>query len=236
VSRPLPVAVLAGGLGKRLGELTERRPKALVEVAGEPFIAHQLRLLRQDGIGEVVVCAGHLGDQIERFVGDGAAFGLSVRFSYDGPTLLGTAGALKKALPLLGDAFFVLYGDSLLPCRYAPVQQAFLDSGRLGLMTVYANNGRWDTSNVEFCDGRIVACSKDQLTPAMRHIDYGLGLLRREALELVRDVPCDLAWLYQELLRRDQLAAYEVGERFYEVGSVSGLEETERYLRAHAVH
>ena len=234
----IPVALIAGGKATRLGSLTENRPKALIEFAGEPFIAHQLRLLRAEGISDVVVCAGHLGEQIEAFVGDGRSFGLAVRFSYDGPTLLGTAGALKKALPLLNDAFFVLYGDSLLPCRYAPIHDVFLANGRLGLMTVYHNEGRWDTSNVELRSGEIAAYSKRRPAAAMRHIDYGLGLLCRDAVEtLVTSVPCDLEWLYQQLLSRGQLAAYEVHERFYEIGSPAGIQDTARYLGSRdAVH
>ncbi|MFI5266649.1 MAG: sugar phosphate nucleotidyltransferase [Chloroflexota bacterium] len=243
MSQPLlPVAILAGGLAARLRPLTEDRPKALVEVAGEPFIAHQLRLLRSQGIRHVVICAGYLGEMIEGFVEDGRTYGLDVRYSYDWPELLGTAGALKKALPLLGDAFFVLYGDSLLPCSYAPVQDCFLGSACLGLMTVYRNEGHWDASNVEFEDGRILAYSKQQRTAAMRYIDYGLGMLRQAAFdELANDDRCDLARLYQQLLAREQLAAYEAHQRFYEVGSFGGIEETARYLASrkdtgHAVH
>ena len=231
MSQPLPVALLAGGLGTRLRPFTGAKPKALVEVAGEPFIAHQLRRLEREGVRRVVVCAGYLGEMIEGFVGDGSGFGLDVHFSYDGERLLGTGGALKQALPLLGEAFFVLYGDSLLPCRFSPVQDAFLASGKQALMTVFRNDDRWDRSNVEFADGRIRACSKREQTPSMRHIDYGLGVLRALALdELATGVPCDLEWVYQQLLARDQLAAFEVHERFYEVGSPEGLKETEAYL------
>ncbi|HVA26093.1 MAG TPA: sugar phosphate nucleotidyltransferase [Chloroflexota bacterium] len=232
MSQPLlPVAILAGGLAARLRPLTEAKPKALIEVAGEPFIAHQLRLLREQAVRDVVVCAGYLGEMIEAVVQDGRRYGVGVRYSYDGPDLLGTAGALKKALPLLGEAFFVLYGDSLLPCRYAPVQDAFLASGHLGLLTVFRNQGQWDASNVEYADGGIANYSKQQRTPAMKHIDYGLGVLRAAALDELTG-PGDLAWVYQQLLARDQLAAYEVHERFYEVGSFAGIEETARYVES----
>jgi MurNAc alpha-1-phosphate uridylyltransferase len=232
MSEPLlPVALLAGGLSTRLRPLTDDQPKALLEVAGEPFIAHQLRALRSEGARDVIVCAGHLGEQIEAFVGDGRQFGLSVRFSYDGERLLGTAGALRNALPLLGEAFFVLYGDSLLTCRYPPIQEAFISSGKRGLMTVFENAGKWDTSNVQLRAGQIVAYSKRACTSAMRHIDYGLGALKADAVEdLVRELPCDLEWLYEELLAQNELAAYQVRERFYEIGSFAGLEETARYL------
>ena len=226
-----PVAILAGGLATRLRPVTETIPKALVDVAGAPFIAHQLRLLRSQGVGWVVVCAGYIGELIKDFVGDGSAFGLDVVFEFDGPRLLGTAGALRKALPLLGEAFFVLYGDSYLPCDYAAVQDAFERSGKSALMTVYRNENSWDRSNVVFLDGAIHVYDKSQQTPAMHHIDYGLGVLSERAFASVSaDEPYDLARLYQDLLRRDDLAACEVGERFYEIGSFEGLEELRSLL------
>lgn len=226
-----PVAILAGGVATRLRPLTETIPKALVEVNGEPFVAHQLRVLRAHGIERVIVCAGYLGEMIQEYVGDGMRFGLQVAFSFDGPRLLGTGGAIKKALPLLGDAFFVLYGDSYLPCDYRATQIEFEKSGRLALMMVFRNNGRWDRSNVEFVNGRVVAYDKQNQTPQMHYIDYGLGMFRRSAFEGVpEDQPFDLATLYQHLLTQGELAAYETQQRFYEIGSLEGLEETRRYL------
>ena len=227
----LPVAILAGGLATRLGSLTKQTPKSLLEVAGRPFIHHQLRLLRDQGVGKAVLCLGHLGERVVEAVGDGSAFGLEVAYSFDGPELRGTAGALRRALPLLGPAFFVLYGDSYLECSYADVQAAFEASGRLALMTVFRNEGRWDTSNVEFRDGRILAYDKTARTPAMHYIDYGLGVLACRAMDVVPESGAhDLAAVYQEMLRRDGLAGFEVTERFYEIGSVAGLEETCAHL------
>ena len=229
----LPVAILSGGLAKRLQPLTETIPKVLIEVNGEPFIAHQLRLLHANGVRRVIVCAGYLGEMIQDVVGDGVRFGLQVEFSYDGPRLLGTGGAIKKALPLLGQAFFVLYGDTYLPCDYHAVQTEFEKSGRLALMTVFRNEGRWDRSNVEFVDGRILAYDKRHQTARMHHIDYGLGMFSEAAFTTVPpDQPYDLMTLYQDLLRQGTLAAFEVGQRFYEIGSFEGLEETRRYLAA----
>jgi NDP-sugar pyrophosphorylase family protein len=211
--------------------LTQSTPKALIEVAGEPFIAHQLRLLARNGIQRVVVCAGFLGEMVRDRVGDGAQFGLQVEFSFDGPRLMGTAGALRKARPMLGPAFFVVYGDSYLRCDYRAIQHAFEAGGRLGLMTVFRNDGRWDRSNVQFIEGAIQAYDKSGSTPDMHHIDYGLGVLDSRALDLVpEDRPADLAQLYQDLLARGELTGYEVRERFYEIGSTAGLEETRRLL------
>jgi len=228
-----PVALLAGGVATRLRPLTETIPKALVDVNGEPFIVHQLRLLCAHGIERVIVCTGYLGEMIRGYVGDGVRFGLEVEYSCDGPRLLGTGGAIKKALPLLGEAFFVLYGDSYLPCDYRAAQTEFDKSDRSALMTVFRNDSRWDRSNVEFVNGQVVAYDKQRHTPRMHHIDYGLGIFKRSAFESVPDDQSyDLALLYQYLLTHGELAAYETSQRFYEIGSVEGLEETRRYLAA----
>lgn len=222
----LPVAILAGGLATRLRPVTETIPKALIEIAGEPFLAHQLRLLKRNGIDRVVLCVGYRSSQIEDYAGDGSRFGLSISYSSDGPELLGTAGALRKALPLLGERFFTLYGDSYLPCDYAAVEQTFLQSGKKGLMTVFRNEGAWDTSNVEFSEGRILKYDKIHKTPAMQYIDYGLGVFHRAVFDRVpSDKPFDLVVLYQELLQAGELAAFEALERFYEIGSQEGIAE-----------
>ena len=228
----LPVAILAGGLATRLRPLTETIPKSLVEIEGEPFLWHQLRLVRERGIRRVVLCVGFLSEKIQESVGDGAAFGLQIEYSHDGPAPLGTAGALKRALPLLDDRFFVLYGDSYLPCDWAAVERAFLESGKPGLMTVYRNHGKWDTSNVEFVDGRILAYNKKLPDPRMHYIDYGLGAFHKAAFDRVADGRNgDLAALYEELLCEGRLAAYEVPDRFYEIGSFQGIQELADYLR-----
>lgn len=226
-----PIVILAGGLATRLRPVTETIPKSLVEINNEPFIAHQLRLLKTNGIQKVVMCIGYLGDMIIDYVGDGIKFGLSVSYSFDGPKLLGTGGAIKKALPLLDDNFFVLYGDSYLPCSYEQVQNAFIKQKKLGLMTVFKNQGQWDKSNVVFRNDQIIIYDKLHQTTNMHHIDYGLGILNQQAFN---DVPenqeYDLASLYQYLLSKNQLAGFEVHERFYESGSFAGIQELGYYL------
>jgi len=180
----------------------------MLDVNGEPFIDHQLQLLRDQGACLVVLCVGFLGEVIERHVGDGARFGLQVHYSYDGEKLLGSGGAVRKAVPMLGDSFIVMYGDSYLTCDYAAVQRTFLNSGKMGLMTVFRNHGKWDTSNVEYADGRILRYDKKQQIPAMQFIDYGLGVFQRRVFERFDDNEAfDLAGLYQMLLENDQLAA-----------------------------
>jgi MurNAc alpha-1-phosphate uridylyltransferase len=227
----LPVAILAGGLATRLRPVTEQIPKALIDINGKPFIAWQLEGLRTQGVSRVVVCAAYLGEQIQAAVGDGSRFGLHVDWAFDGPTLLGTAGALKRALPLLGGPFFVLYGDSYLPIAWRPVQESFFASDKPALMTVFHNNRQFDRSNVEFESGQIRTYNKRHPTPQMHYIDYGLGVFDPSALEDVPDGgPADLADLYQSLAERGRLAAHEVHQRFFEIGSFEGLQATRDYL------
>jgi NDP-sugar pyrophosphorylase family protein len=232
VSAPLeiPVAILAGGLATRLRPVTEKIPKSLVPVAGRPFLAHQLEMLHARGIRHAVLCLGHLGEMIRRDFGD-EAFGVRLDYSFDGPKLLGTGGALKRALPLLGAEFFVLYGDSYLPVPYAPVVEFFHRSGKPGLMTVYRNEGQYDTSNVVFRDGEIVVYDKKLKLPEMRHIDYGLSLFKASVFGGHPEGQAfDLAEVMGRLVREKQLAGYEVPERFFEMGSPAGLAELEALL------
>jgi NDP-sugar pyrophosphorylase family protein len=224
------VALLAGGLATRLGALAADTPKCMIPVAGHPFLHHQLKLLKRHGVERVVICAGHLGDRIRAYAGDGSAWGLDVGYSFDGPRLAGTGGALRQALPLLSDPFFVLYGDNYLDVPMAPVAEAQARSGQPALMTVFRNEGRWAPSNVEMQGGRIVAYDKAQRTPAMRHLDYGIGVLAHAPLVQEAPDPFDLADFYGKLLRQGRLAAYEVTQRFYEVGSLAGLAETREHL------
>jgi len=228
----LPVAILAGGMATRLRPITETIPKSLVDVAGKPFILHQLDYLRRQGLTRVVLCLGYFGEQVEDVVGDGAACGLEVLYSWDGPRLLGTGGAIKQALPQLGQQFFVFYGDSYLPVDFQAVERDFLCSGKPALMTVLRNADRWDKSNVEFDNGKIVEYNKGSPRHEMDHIDYGLGVLSSAVLaNMPPNEPFDLADVYNDLSLRGELAGHEVFERFYEIGSHKGLNETIQFFR-----
>jgi NDP-sugar pyrophosphorylase family protein len=228
----IPVALLAGGLATRLRPLTEKVPKVLIPVAGQPFLAHQLRLLRDQGIRRVVLCLGHLGEMVVKEFGDGRDWGIQLDYSFDGPKLLGTGGALRQALPKLGEEFFVLYGDSYLTVPFAPIAECFHRSGQRGLMTVYRNEGLYDTSNVVFRDGRIAIYDKKVRLPEMLHIDYGLSLFKASVFaERPADQVFDLADVMRQLVAQSDLAGYEVPERFYEIGSPAGLAELEALLK-----
>lgn len=232
VAPVLPIAILAGGLGTRLRPVTQTVPKALVPVNGRPFIDHQLALLRAHGITRAVVCVSYLGEMIEAHVKDGNAYGIDVAYSYDGAERVGTAGALKRALPLLGEAFFSIYGDSYLDCDYAAVQTAFEAQRTPALMTVYRNEGALGPSNVAFAGGMIAKYDKAHPTPDMRYIDFGLSVFRSDALGGVpADRATDLADVFAALAARGALAGYESPTRFYEVGSPDGVAELEALLQ-----
>jgi len=227
----LPIAILAGGLGTRLDGLTGGRPKPIIDINGEPFLARQLRLLSARGLQRAVVCVGYRGAMIEAAIGDGRRYGMTVEFSQDGEKPLGTAGAVRRALHLLGEAFFVTYGDSYLDIDYSAVHHAFERSHRSALMVVYRNENRWDASNVRLADGAITAYDKVRRSPDMAHIDYGLGVFRRTVFDsLPPGEPADLAAVYQRLLEDGELAGFEATQRFYEIGSPRGLAELRELL------
>ncbi len=226
------LAVLAGGLATRLRPVTLTIPKSLVEVAGEPFLAHQLRLARRQGFARVVLLVGHLGEQIQAFAGDGAGFGLEVKYSFDGSGPRGTGGALRNALPLLGDDFFVLYGDSYLDVEARPIWDAYRNSGRAALMSVLHNKGRWDASNVIF-DGKDVLLHDKSANgdPRVEWIDYGFSVFSAKSVDQWPEPdPFELSRLTRNLAERRELAGCEVTRRFYEIGKPEGLKETEAYI------
>jgi NDP-sugar pyrophosphorylase family protein len=226
-----PVCILAGGLGTRLGERVRETPKPLLEVAGEPFLWHQLRLLAAHGAEEIVLCVGYQGEQIQRRVGV-ERFGLRISYSFDGPELVGTLGAIRHARGLLGERFLVLYGDTYLRIDYAAAAAAWEASGLPAMMSVLRNDGRWDSSNAHYAAGRVLAYDKRTPQPDMRWIDYGLGGLERCALELIDGDTRELAELLRQLAERGLLYGFEASERFFEIGTPAALLETDAFLRS----
>jgi MurNAc alpha-1-phosphate uridylyltransferase len=226
--------ILAGGLGTRLRSVDPTKPKALMPVAGRPFIDHQLAMLARSGVTDIVLCIGYFGDQIESHVGDGSGFGLRVRYAHEDPEkLMGTGGALLNALPLLAPEFMVMYGDSYLPVDYADVFATFKRLGKPALMTVYRNLGKWDKSNVRVEGDRVAFYSKNAKPEEVDCIDYGLTAYRRSVVETYKDapLPLDLAKILGDLVARGELAALVVQERFYEIGKPEGLAELDAFLR-----
>lgn len=225
------LVLLAGGLATRLKPVTETIPKSMLDINGKPFIAHQLELLRNKGIQKVIICAGYLGEKIQDHVKDGSDFGLKVEYSFDGDKLLGTGGAIKKALPNTDDIFFVMYGDSYLNTDFEIISDYFFKKRAIGLMTVFRNEGKWDKSNIDFAGGKILAYDKKGEGENLKFIDYGLGVLNKTSfIDFMDKDIFDLEEVYQILLKKNELEGFEVKERFYEIGSFRGLDETSNYL------
>jgi len=233
----MQAVILAGGLATRLGERTRELPKALLQIAGKPFLAWQMAAIARSGFSEVVLCIAHFGAQIREFLGDGAAFGVAVAYSEDGPERLGTGGALRRALPLLASSFLVTYGDSYLPFDYAaPLRDLDAHPEAQGTMSVFENDGAWDKSNTEVRGERVVRYEKGGSDPALRYIDYGAIALRRAVLaERPQDIRLGLDQVQAELARAGHLRAYSASERFYEVGSELGIRDLEAKLASGAV-
>jgi len=232
----MQMAILAGGLGTRLRPLTSEVPKALIPIGGKPFLHHQIELLKRQGIRDIVLCVGHLAEQVQDYFGDGRWLGVRIKYSEEKGSLLGTAGAIKKAEPLLGDDFFLMYGDSYLMIDYQEIMRYFRRFHRLGLMVVWKNLDRLERSNVSAKGNLVTAYNKDQKSSDMVYINYGLSVLRKEALVFIPPGrPFSQEEFYQILIDRRELLAFEVGQRFYEIGSPRGLEEFEMLVASGAV-
>jgi len=230
----LPVAVLAGGLATRLRPITEKTPKSLIIINNVPFVLHQLKLFHKNGIKHVHFCLGYLGELVEKVI-ENSQFPkkMKITFSYDGVNLLGTGGAIKKALPLLPDIFFVTYGDSYLDIDYKSIESFFSESSndKYGLLSVYKNSNQFDISNVNFDNNKIVLYSKNKLNNKMEYIDYGLGILRKSHFSnYPENEQFDLSDIYENLSIKGYLKGYESFKRFYEIGSIKGIKELSNYL------
>lgn len=230
---PLPTLVLlAGGLATRLRPITEVVPKSMIDINGKPFIYHQLHLLKSKGIESIVICVGYLSKQIIDYVGDGKNFGLKIRYSYDGEKLLGTGGSVKKALSLLEEDFFVMYGDSYLNINLNEIWEFYRQQQAIALMTVIKNDNKWDKSNILFKNSKVVAYDKINPCPEMHYIDYGCCLFNNARFSELsaQKEKFDLSEIHNDLIKQEVLFGYEVFTRFYEVGSHSGILELKQFL------
>ncbi len=227
----LPVAILAGGLGTRLGKKNVNKAKVLIDVAGKPFISRQLNYLSDQGIKDIVICVGHLGDQIKDYIGNGSKYNLKVFYSEDGDQLLGTGGSVKKACQILGENFFILYGDSFLPIDFSIVEKAYFQEKKPALMTVLKNQGHWDKSNAYFKD-KCVKYNKKNPPQKVNYIDYGLNVVNNSIFyNFSPNKAFDLADVFEDLSNKGLLAGFEIYDRFYEIGSINGLNDTVEFFK-----
>jgi len=226
----MQAAILAGGLATRLGKLTVNQPKSLVAINEKAFLEYQLEFLVRGGVKDIVLCLGHLGQMIPRHFGNGRKYGVNIQYSFEEKPL-GTAGALKKAEALLGDTFFTLYGDSYLSLDFKLVLSMIKSETKLGVMTVFKNYDRYDSSNTAVNGNLVRRYSKNGQTQDTVYIDYGANAFKKEVLNMIpEDRFYSLENLFIQLIEMEELLAFEVKERFYEVGSLRGLKEFEQYV------
>jgi NDP-sugar pyrophosphorylase family protein len=224
-----PIVILAGGMATRLFPETKSIPKSMLMIAGKPFIDHQLCLLAKNNVEHVILCLGHLGESIWEFVGTGHQYGINVTYVLDGDALLGTGGAIYNALSIAGDMFFVMYGDSYLTEPFEPIEKYFKNSTALALMTIFENHGQYDVSNILFENNSIIQYNKSLIGGT--HIDYGLSLFRSTLFDNIKfDIPFDMSAILKHALQQKRLASWLVKDRFYEIGSFAGREDTAKYL------
>ena len=226
----MQVVIIAGGLGTRLGSLTVNQPKSMIQILGKPFIEYQFDLLTKGSVNDVVLCLGYQSQQIEDYCGDGRKFGVNLKYSFEGKPL-DTAGAIKLAEPLLEEYFFTLYGDSYVFIDFKDMLSVWQQKKSLGVMSVYQNHDRFDKSNTAVVDGRVTFYSKEK-RENLKYIDYGVNLFRKEVLNLIPEAePYSMGTLFNQLISRNELLAFEVKKRFYEIGSVNGLTEFTEYVK-----
>lgn len=228
----MQVVILDGGMGTRIRPLTEGQPKAMIMVEDKPFLEYQIELLRKNRVAEIVICVGHLADHIKDYFGDGAGFGVDIRYSEEKGKLLGMAGALKNAEPLLAEEFLAMNGDSYLLLDYAEIMSCFKKRGELGLMVAYRNHDRYRASNVAIEGELVTVYDSNKISPEMTHIDAGLWAFRKRALSLIPPrCPVSQEQFFRKLIEGNHLLAFEVSQRFYEIGSFSGLAEFSQLIQ-----
>jgi NDP-sugar pyrophosphorylase family protein len=226
----MQAVIIAGGLGTRLGKLTANQPKSLIPILGRPFIEYQFDFLKKSGVIDVVLCLGYQGQQIADYCGDGRKFGLNLQYSFE-DKLLDTAGAVKLAEPLLQPYFFTLYGDSYVFINFKDMLFSLKKGNKIGAMSVYQNQDRFDKSNTAVANGLVTYYSKEY-RENLKYIDYGVNLFLKEVLSLIPQAePYSMGTLFNQLIARQELLAYEVDQRFYEIGSVNGLAEFMEYVK-----
>lgn len=222
----LPIVILAGGYGTRLGDLSKNTPKSLVEICDIPFLHYQLDLLQKNGFEDIYMCLGHMQEKIVDFLKD---YG-NVKYSLDNQEY-GTGGAIKRTLGMIQEnAFFVIYGDSYLDVDYLKIQKSFLLSKKDSLIVIYKNDGRKDKSNVVFLKRKIVDYDKNY-NLKMKYIDYGISIFKKSCFDTQSEV-FDLSEIHKKMILDGNISSYVEKTPFYEVGSMAGIKDFEDFIRS----
>ena len=221
--------ILCGGLATRLGVLAKNIPKSMIDIEGKPFLQYQIENLRKNSIKDIVLCVGHLSEKIENYFRDGSKFGVNIKYSYDGDKPLGPIGAVKKAEEFLEDVFFIMYGDSYLSVDFQKVYSFFTQNKKQALMVIYKNYDKYDKSNISVQNNIVTGYGENGAI----HIDYGTSLLRKEALNNVpKNTMYTTGEFFSNLIKKNELLAFEAKKRFYHIGTPDSLEEFRNFIRS----
>lgn len=234
----MQAVILAGGPGTRLRPLTQHMPKVMVPINGAPFLLHLLKLLKSQGVKNIILCTGYLGKQVKDFLGDGKNLGLTIRYSEEKEKLLGTGGALKQAQSWLNSYFLVLNGDTYLPIDYGELERAFRKRRKQAMMVVYANRENTGVKNNVALDNdlMVIRHDKEGFDPNLKYVEAGVLVLQREALDIIKEgaVTSLEKGLYPTLIQQRELAAYVAGQRFYDIGTPEQKQIFEKFLKERA--
>jgi len=227
----MQMVILCGGLATRLGDLAKDIPKSMIQIKGKPFLEYQIENIKKHQIKDIVLCVGHLFEQIEKYFGNGKKFGVNIKYSYDRDKPLGPIGAVKKAESLLKDIFFIMYGDSYLNVNFQNVYSYFTQYKKLGLMVVYKNFDKYDKSNLIVKNSMVVSYGEKKRTPDMTYIDYGTSVLRKKTLDLIpKNTFFSTGPFFSNLIFKKELLAFEAKERFYHIGNLEALREFRNFI------
>ncbi|MBI5779282.1 MAG: nucleotidyltransferase family protein [Planctomycetes bacterium] len=229
----MQAVILAGGLGTRLRPLTLTIPKPMVEIAGKPYLYYQLMYLKKYKITDILLCIGHLGHQIKEYFGTGRKYGLNIRYSSENKPL-GTGGGLKKARRLLQNSFILLYGDSFLPVNYSGLQAKFRAYGKSGLIAVYDNKDNTKVKNNIALDAGRAITRYDKISPGrdLQYVESGVLVLKKKILGLFpkrEKVSLEID-IFPRLIKQRQLKGYICKNRFYDIGTFTGIRNFRRFL------
>lgn len=226
------MVILCGGLATRLGNLSKRIPKSMIQIEGKSFLEYQIENLKKYSIKDIILCVGHLSEKIENYFGNGEKLGVNIKYSYDREKLLGPMGAVKNAESKLEEVFFIMYGDSYISIDFQKVYAFFIKNNKLGLMVVYKNYDKYDNSNLSVKDNMVIGHKASGITDNINYIDYGTSVLRRKSLNLIsEDTFCSTEQFFIKLIIKKELLAYEANKRFYHIGTPNSLEEFREFIK-----
>lgn len=228
----MQIVIFCGGLATRLKNLAKNKPKSMMDINGKPFLEYQIDNIKKYDIKDIVLCVGHLSEQIIDYFGNGEKFNVNIKYSHDGEKPLGPIGALKKAEPLLKKDFFIMYGDSYLSVNFKDVYNFYKKYDKAACMVVYKNKDKYDKSNLIIKDNLVLGYGDKQRTKDMVYIDYGASLLSKKTLyNLKDDTFYSTGDFFSKLIKNHELLAYEVKTRFYHIGNPEALEELRKYIK-----